>query len=93
METLKIGDLIEFKYSKNGKWRDGRIDRIEPETKYPYSVETYELIQPVYFENVWNNSGKDWREWDKKKWIMKWCFLKWFSKDYLRKKVGAKTLQ
>lgn len=87
MEGLKIGDIIEYKYSKNGKWKEGRIDRIEPETKHLYSVEIYQLIQPVYLENVYEGSKKDWREWDRSKWIYKWVFLKWFSKDYIRKKI------
>ena len=86
-EELKVGDLVHFKYKKNGKTYEGRIDRIDTRgnSKCIYSVEAQTLIQPIYLENVTNGSGKDWREWDKRKWYCDWCFVRWFSRDYITK--------
>ncbi len=94
-EYIKAGSLVEYKFSKNGKWHNGRIDRVQPtpDSKLVYSVEVYGDYQRLNWEEIVKGieRGKD-RHFiamgDEPSFITEegWHFIRWFSKDYVRVK-------
>jgi len=93
MEEFREGQLVKYKWSKNGKWYDGRIAKIEfiPGWKANYKIETFKKAEVLDWStilkgiergidrNFIDTEGKD-------VWVEKedWFFVKWFSKDYIK---------
>lgn len=96
MEYIKPGTLVQFKYSKNGKWHDGRVDRVQPEkdSKLVYSVQVYGNHKRLNMDDILEGieKGRD-RNFidmgDKPTWIEEegWYFIRWFSPEYVREKI------
>lgn len=93
-KDFKEGEEVEYKWTKNGKWYKGRIDRIQPQKgwKAIYSIQKFGKCKIIDWETVLEGieRGKkdnfiDTQGKDCFKVVEDWYFVKWFSKDYLRK--------
>lgn len=93
MEPFKIGQEVEFKWTKNGKWYRGRIDRIEPQKgwKSIYSIQKFGKGKVIDWNTVLDgiergkeNNFIDTQGKEVFKCVEGWYFVKWFSKEYMR---------
>lgn len=91
---MKIGDSIEFQWRKGTKWFKGRIADIQPQVgwKAIYKIEEFKKAKVVDWEIIVNQINKfpheNHIEMENKsmyKYVEDWFFVKWFSKDYIRK--------
>jgi len=86
VELLKENSLVEYRFTKNGKWREGKIIKVEviEKMKVCYAIAEYSkgiILDWDEIKKMCNNepSGELF-----KRDVLDWYFIKWFSPEYVR---------
>jgi hypothetical protein len=85
--NFEKGDLIEFRWTNKGKWYTGRISEIEPQQgwKAIYKIEAFKKGTKLNWPEILKMcDGKESGDMFIRN-VKDWYFVKWFSKDYIRK--------